>query len=317
MDVLLEKLRQILTAQILDISGTKFSIASIAILLGLIILTLFMSKLISETVRRSLLIKLRVNRGPQEAITASIKYSLATISSIIILQTAGINLSSLAVIAGVVGIGVGFGLQNLATNFISGVVLLFEQTLKVGDYIEIGKLKGTIEKISIRSTIVRTNDDVFVVVPNHRLIENDTLNWSYKDHTCRIHIPISVAYDTDLLLLTESLLTAARHEPRVLSTPTPEVQLINLEGSYNLELLVWIDSASDNSPIRSSLNFRIAYAIKEKGIKMAITARELSFSDPEVSKSIHHLFDLELQQKPKKIETLTSSNSDIAVLIDL
>lgn len=156
MDVLLEKLRQILTAQILDITGTKFSIASIAILLGLIILTLFMSKLISETVRRSLLIKLRVNRGPQEAITASIKYSLATISSIIILQTAGINLSSLAVIAGVVGIGVGFGLQNLATNFISGVVLLFEQTLKVGDYIEIGKLKGTIEKISIRSTIVRT-----------------------------------------------------------------------------------------------------------------------------------------------------------------
>jgi small-conductance mechanosensitive channel/CRP-like cAMP-binding protein len=316
MDVLLEKLRQILTAQILDITGTKFSIASIAILLGLIILTLFMSKLISETVRLSLLIKLRVNRGPQEAITASIKYSLATISSIIILQTAGINLSSLAVIAGVVGIGVGFGLQNLATNFISGVVLLFEQTLKVGDYIEIGKLKGTIEKISIRSTIVRTNDDVFVVVPNHRLIENDTLNWSYKDHTCRIHIPISVAYDTDLLLLTESLLTAARHEPRVLSTPTPEVQLINLEGSYNLELLVWIDSASDNSPIRSSLNFRIAYAIKEKGIKMAITARELSFSDPEVSKSIHHLFDLELQQKPKKNETLTSSNSDISISIN-
>lgn len=222
MDVLLEKLRQILTAQILDITGTKFSIASIAILLGLIILTLFMSKLISETVRRSLLIKLRVNRGPQEAITASIKYSLATISSIIILQTAGINLSSLAVIAGVVGIGVGFGLQNLATNFISGVVLLFEQTLKVGDYIEIGKLKGTIEKISIRSTIVRTNDDVFVVVPNHRLIENDTLNWSYKDHTCRIHIPISVAYDTDLLLLTESLLTAARHEPRVTEWRTKE-----------------------------------------------------------------------------------------------
>ena len=173
MDVLLTKLYEIFTAQILDVGGTKFSIATIASLLGLIILAFFVSKLISETIRRSLLNRLRINRGLQEAITVFIKYLLITLSSVIILQTAGINLSSLAVIAGVVGIGLGFGLQNIASNFISGLVLLFEQTIKVGDYIEIGELKGTIEKISIRSTIIRTEDDLFVIVPNQRFIENN------------------------------------------------------------------------------------------------------------------------------------------------
>jgi len=129
-----------------SVGGTKFSIASIATVIGLILLTFFLSKFISELIRRSLLTRLRINRGLQEAITIFIKCVLITLSSVIILQTAGINLSSLAVIAGVVGIGIGFGLQNLASNFISGLVLLFEQTLKVGDYIEIGELKGTIEK---------------------------------------------------------------------------------------------------------------------------------------------------------------------------
>ena len=119
MDVLLTKLYEIFTAQILDVGGTKFSIATIASLLGLIILAFFVSKLISETIRRSLLNRLRINRGLQEAITVFIKYLLITLSSVIILQTAGINLSSLAVIAGVVGIGLGFGLQNIASNFIS------------------------------------------------------------------------------------------------------------------------------------------------------------------------------------------------------
>lgn len=282
MEVVATKLQEIFTAQILDIGGTKFSIATIASLLGLIVLSFFISKIISELIRRSLLTRLRVNRGLQEAITVFIKYLLITLSSVIILQTAGINLSSLAVIAGVIGIGVGFGLQNIASNFISGLVLLFEQTLKVGDYIEIGELKGTIEKISIRSTILRTDDDVFVIVPNQRFLENNTVNWSYAGHTCRIHIPISVAQDTDLLVLTEALLTAARHEPRVLSNPPPEVWFKKFGGdSLDFDLLVWIDEPDANEPIRSSLNFRIAYEIRERGIVVPFPTREIIFRNPQ------------------------------------
>jgi len=286
MDFLLTKLYEIFTVQILDIGGTKFSIATIISLLGLIVLAFFVSRIISEIIRRSLLSKLRINRGLQEAITVFIKYVLITLSSVIILQTAGIDLSSLAVVAGVVGIGIGFGLQNIASNFISGLVLLFEQTIKIGDYIEIGELKGTIEKISIRSTIIRTEDDLFVIVPNQRFIENNTVNWSYAGHTCRIHIPVSVAYDTDLLVLTESLLTAARHEPRVLSSPPPEVwfQAFGRE-SLEFELLVWIDPDA-NEPIRSSINFRIAYEFRSKGIRIPFPTRELILNNPEVMQQI-------------------------------
>ncbi|NMF59313.1 cyclic nucleotide-binding domain-containing protein [Pseudanabaena yagii] len=282
MDVWLAKFYDIFTAQILDIGGTKFSIASISLLLGLLILAFFLSKLISETIRRAFLSRFRINRGLQEAITVFIKYFLITLSCTIILQTAGVNLSSLAVVAGVIGIGIGFGLQNLSSNFISGVVLLFEQTLKVGDYIEIGELKGVIEKISIRSTILRTDDDLFVIVPNQRLIEHNTVNWSYRGHTCRIHIPITVAPDTDLLVLTEALLTAARHEPYVLQNPSSEVRFQKFNrDALEFELLVWINDPNENETIRSSLNFRIAYEFKERGIKVPLPTRDIILRNPE------------------------------------
>ncbi len=321
MDVLLTKLYEIFTTQILDIGGTKFSIAMIVSVIGLIFLAFFVSKIVSELIRRSLLIKLRINRGLQEAITVFIRYFLVTLSLVIILQTAGINLSSLTVIAGVVGIGIGFGLQNLASNFISGLVLLFEQTLKVGDYIEIGQLKGTIEKISIRSTILRTDDDLYVIVPNQRFIENNTVNWSYEGHTCRIHIPVSVAYNTDLLSLTEALLTAARHEPRVLSTPPPEVWFRGFgKDALDFELLVWIDEPDANEPIRSSLNFRIAYEIREKSIQLPFPTRELIFNNPESIRQILHPPSPENHQnqpnKPVSNQTNSSSLNVDALNID-
>jgi potassium efflux system protein len=287
MEVLTTKLYEIFTKQMLDVGGTKLSIAEIAYLVALVVIAFFVSKIFSELVRRTVLNRLRLNRGLQEAITVFIRYLLLVISSAIILQTAGINLSTLAVFAGVIGIGLGFGLQNLASNFISGLVLLFEQTLKVGDYIEIGELKGTIEKIDIRSTILRTDDDLFVIVPNQRFIDNNTVNWSYEGHTCRIRIPVNVAQDTDLLVLSEALLTVARHEPRVLSTPPPEVQFKSFGNeSLNFELLVWINEPEANEPIRSSLNFRIAYEIRDRGIKIPFPTREIVFRDSEAIEKI-------------------------------
>ncbi|MDX2253937.1 MAG: mechanosensitive ion channel [Pseudanabaenaceae cyanobacterium bins.39] len=283
MEPLLRQLSEIFNTQVLDIGGTKFSLATILTLTATLFLAFFISKLVSEIIQRVLLEKLKINRGLQAAVTVFIRYFLITLSSVIILQTAGINLSSLAVLAGVIGIGIGFGLQNIASNFISGLVLLFEQTIKVGDYIEIGQLKGTIEKISIRSTILRTDDALYVIVPNQRFLENDTVNWSYEGHTCRIHIPVSVAYDTDLLVLTEALLTAARHEPRVLADPSPEVWF-NKFGDHSLdfELLVWIDEPDANEPIRSALNFRIAYELRQRNIVVPYPIRELIFQNPEV-----------------------------------
>jgi potassium efflux system protein len=265
---------QIFTAPLFDIGGTQFSLASIASIIALIITVIFASIIISEVARRTILA--RLNRGLQEVIAVSIQYISIILGIIIVLQGAGINLSSLTVVAGVLGIGIGLGLQNLASNFFSGLVLLFEQTIKVGDYIELGQLKGTIEKITIRSTIVRTEDNVFVIVPNQKFMDNDTINWSYGGKTCRIHIPITVDYNTDLLELTEALFAAARSEPRVLSEPVPDVWFDSFgENGLNFQLLVWIDEPDDNEVIRSSLNFRIAHELKRRNIKVPFPQRDI------------------------------------------
>jgi len=274
MEKILEYLVQIFTSPLFDVGGTQFSLASISSIIALIIAVIFASIIFSELARRTLLS--RLNRGLQEVIAVSLQYISIIFGVIIVLQGAGINLSSLTVVAGVLGIGIGLGLQNLASNFFSGLILLFEQTVKVGDYIELGQLKGTIEKITIRSTIVRTEDDVFVIVPNQKFMENDTINWSYGGKTCRIHVPITVDYSTDLLDLTEALFAAARSEPRVLSEPAPDVWFDSFgESGLNFQLLIWIDEPDDNEVIRSSLNFRIAHELKLRKIKVPFAQRDI------------------------------------------
>ena len=152
----------------------------------------------------------------------------------------------------------GFGLQNLASNFISGVTLLIEQPIRVGDFIEIDKLLGTVENISIRSTTVRTLDGVFVIVPNIRFVENNIINWSYRDPRCRLHVSIGVAQGSDTLLVTEALLAAARKDPKVLTDPPPRVWFKGFSESAMLfELLVWTNQPTESEPIKSALYFGI------------------------------------------------------------
>ena len=196
--------------------------------------------LISRLISKTILSRFKIDRGTKEAISSVIGYLIAGIGFVIVLTSAGIDLSSLTVVAGVLGIGIGLGFQNIASNFISGITLLFEQPLKVGDLVEVDDLKGIVEKISIRSTVVRTLDNVFVIVPNQKFIENNIVNWSYRDVKCRVHVPVGVAYGTDTTLVTEALLAAARRHPRVLEQPIPKVWFKEFgDSSLNFELLVW------------------------------------------------------------------------------
>ncbi|MGQ9865227.1 MAG: mechanosensitive ion channel domain-containing protein [Pseudanabaenaceae cyanobacterium] len=240
-------------------------IATGLVLVGTWLGARFLRGLVSRSLHRAL----SLERGPREAI-ASICYYLAwTIGSITALQTAGIDLSSLTVFAGVVGIGLGLGVQNLASNFVSGLVLLFEQTIRVGDYIELEGVAGTVEKISIRSTLVRTVDDTFVIVPNQYLIQHQTINWSYGSHQVRVHVEVGVAYGTDPLVLTEALLAAARSDPRVLLFPEPQVWLADFgDNSLNFRLLFWIDRPREAQPIRSALRFQIEREFRQRGIEI-------------------------------------------------
>jgi len=256
--------------------GEIFSFASITQLSIQSLAVIIIAGTIKELLKQRILPKFGLEIGVRESLSAITSYIITIVGFLIVLQTTGINLSSLAVFAGALGIGFGIGLQNLASNFISGLTLLFEQPIKVGDYIEVDKLAGTVEKIAIRSTTIRTVNGVFVIVPNSRFLDNNVVNWSYCDPKCRIVVGVQVAEESDSLTVTEALLTAARQESRVLSSPTPEVYFKgNKKDTLRFELLVWILNPVDMDSIKSALRFLIEAELRDRAINTRASAREI------------------------------------------
>ena len=271
-----------MTTPIFYIGDAHLSISAIVKMIVLAIFALIIAKIISEGLKRSLLVRMGLDRGSREAISTIVSYILATLGCIIVLQGAGINLTSLTVLAGVVGIGFGFGLQNLASNFISGLTLLFEHQIRVGDFIEIDNLLGTVETISIRSTIIKTIDGLFVIIPNIKFVETNIINWSYRDPRCRLHIPVGVAYGSDPVIVTEALLIAARMESNVLSHPSPKVWFRGFgDNALNFELLVWIDQPQESDAIKSAVNFLIDYEFRNRNIEIPFPQRDLWLRNPK------------------------------------
>jgi potassium-dependent mechanosensitive channel len=258
---------KLFTTPLFHLGSSPISIEVVFKLVLLVILVFMVSHLIGRAIGRWFLMRMGLDRGSREAITSVIRYAIAALGLIVVLHELGIDLSSLAVIAGVVGLGVGIGLQNLSSNFISGLTLLFERPVKVGDFIAVDELLGTVEKISFRSTIIRSLDGVFAIVPNSHFVDRKVVNWSYCDPRCRLHVPIGVAHGSDPLLVTEALIAVAHLEPGVLRNPSPKVWFKSFgENSLDFELLVWIDSPPDKELIQSGLNFRIEYEFRKRGI---------------------------------------------------
>jgi potassium-dependent mechanosensitive channel len=281
-DRFFENLWGILTTPLFYLGDAHLSISAIVKLILLAIFAFIVARLLSEGIKRSLLVRMGLDLGSREAISTIISYILATFGFIFVLQGAGINLTSLTVLAGVVGIGFGFGLQNLASNFISGLTLLFEHQIRVGDFIEIDSLLGTVENISIRSTIIKTIDGLFVIIPNIRFVETNIINWSYRDSRSRLRIPVGVAYGTDPVLVTEALLVAARMESNVLSHPSPKVWFRGFgDHALNFELLVWIDQPQESDAIKSAVNFLIDYELRKRSIEIPFPQQDLWLRNPQ------------------------------------
>jgi potassium-dependent mechanosensitive channel len=309
------RLSEPLNTPLIVAGKNQFSLAGIIFLIGLLLTVFFSSRALSEWINRRLLMSLGFDTGTRETIAALIGYVLAGLGFVIVLQTAGIDLSSLAVLAGVLGIGLGFGFQNLVSNFVSGLTLLFERPIQVGDFVEVSGLLGTVEKIAIRSTTVRTLDGIFVIVPNNRFVENNIINWSYRDPQSRIHIPIGVAYGTSSVLVTEILLNAARSEPRVLSYPAPKVWLKDFgDSALKFELLVWIDKPQDVEVIKSALNFLIEQELRQRHIEIPVPQRDLKIRNlNELISSIRQ----EPQKPLEEIQTkpVAATMSDLSTLL--
>jgi len=250
----------------------------------IISLSIKFSNLLSRFLLHRVYKKYEIDTGTQYTFNRLSHYAIIVISILIALPAIGFDLSALTVLSGAAGIGIGFGLQNIASNFISGLIILFERPIKVGDRIMLGNLHCDVESISIRSTIVRTRNNEHIIIPNSQFIENQVINWSYGDPKVRQEILIGVAYGSDVHLLEKLLLQVAREHPDVLDDPPPRVDFLNFgESSLDFRLLYWIPHPVIRTRVKSALNYRINDLLQEHNIEIPFPQRDLHLRSIDAS----------------------------------
>lgn len=221
----------------------------------------------------------RIERGTREAIVTIIGYVGVTVSVLIALSVAGVQFTNLAIIAGALSVGIGFGLQNIVNNFVSGLILLFERPVKTGDWILVGNTEGYVKRIRIRSTLIQTFDRADVIVPNSELISGQVTNWMLYDTRGRIKVPIGVAYGSDTKLVHDLLQKIADEHPRVItdaSAPSPKVLFMGFgDSSLNFELRAFVQNIDERLQIVSDINYAIDAAFREHGIEIPFPQRDL------------------------------------------
>lgn len=257
--------------------GISLSLTQIFLLIGLLMLVFWISSQTKRFLFDRFLAHSGLDRSLQHAISQVLGNVVLVIGVFIVLENTGINLGALTVFAGAVGVGVGFGLQNIASNFISGLVILAERPITIGDRVEVAGIVGQVQKIRARSTVVITNDNIAMIVPNTKFIDSPVTNWTYGDPRVRFRLPISVAYGSDVQKVRGVLMAAGREHPATLKDPEPTVFLDKFgESSIDFELVVWSNEMSSRPrSFRSDLNFLIEKHLREAGIKIPYPQRDL------------------------------------------
>lgn len=270
-------------AKIIRLGNVDVTLFLIIVAILIISLASRLSKISTTVILPGLYNRYNLDKGMRFTLDRIIHYSIMIIAVVMSLTTVGINLSALTVFAGIISVGIGFGLQNITSNFISGIILLFERPIKVGDRVIIEDITGDVEKINMRATIIKTVHNEHIIVPNSYFLQEKVINRSFGDPRIRIVVPIGVAYGTDVEKVRDLLLEAAREEhlvsPVVLMTPEPFVNFAGFgDSSLNFELLVWIDDPNKLVLIKSNLNFRINRIFNEQAIEIPYPQMDLHIS---------------------------------------
>jgi small-conductance mechanosensitive channel len=272
----LELLKKSLDIKLFSIGETPINLWTLLYLLVLVVLLFYISRKVKKWTDR-FLARSHMDLGARMAIAALIRYFVIAVGIVIILQTAGINLTTLHILAGTVGIGVGFGLQNVASNFVSGLIILFERPITIGDRIEVGNVEGDVLAINARSTTVVTNDNIAIIIPNSKFVTENVVNWSLTGQDVRFRVPVSVAYGSDLQNVVKVLEEIARENPDVLDDPPPVVRFLGCgDSALNLELRVWSTTLTHRKAVLvSTLNFAIDKKFREHGIEIPFPQRDI------------------------------------------
>ncbi len=270
---------EFLRDKIYTIDGNKIRLLSILTSIAIIIGSYIIAYILSHLIRREFRKNKTVNKSFIKTVTRFIKYIILIIGFFIAFQVLGVNLSSLAFLAGVIGLGIGFGMQNIISNFISGIIILFEKPIKEGEYVDVAGYDGIVSDIRARSTTITTRDNISIIVPNSNFITSNVINWSHRDPKIRLHIPLGIEETASKLDLAKKvLLEIAEENPEVLKKPEPSVWFVNIGvSSFNLELIVWISSPIRRHFIISDINFEIAKKFAEYDIDLTYPWTNIAF----------------------------------------
>lgn len=257
--------------------ATRVTLWSVTYVLVLVWLLFWFTQRVQRWVIDGPVLRQRLDVNRRQVAGTLTRYAMLVVGLLVIVQTAGIDLTTFNVLAGAVGIGIGFGLQNIISNFVAGLIIMFERPIKIGDRVVVGATEGNVVAIGARSTTVLDNDNVTVIVPNSRFITDEVVNWSHNDNKVRFRIPVTVAYGSDARLVARLLLEVAQSDADVLQEPEPAVRFLGFgDDGIELELRAWSSNLLDRKGrLISQLNFAIYERFNAEGIEFPFPQRDL------------------------------------------
>ncbi len=276
-----EALNGILQYQLFVVNQTPITVVSLGMFLAIVVIFFVISKVIKDLLTRRLLAHLHLSMGMSYTLLRLTQYTLWLIGGFVAFQFVGIDLSGVAVVFGFLYVGIGFCLQNLTSNIISGLILLFEQHIQVGDRVTVGDIEGNVVEINIRSTTIRSLNNIAIIVPNSEFIQATVINWSHGDPKTRLEIDVGVSYDSDLDLVIQSLKEVANEHPLLLKDPEPNVWLLSFgDSAWNMQLLVWVDSPKIRRQVTSDINCAIVKKFRDHNIEIPFPQRDIHMRTP-------------------------------------
>jgi small-conductance mechanosensitive channel len=270
-----DAMRSILDAS-LKVGEIEISLGDMFAFILTIVLAFGLSRLIRFFLEEEAFPRMRLRRGVGNAIATLLQYTVLLLGFALALSAAGMDFTRVALFAGAFSVGIGFGLQTVVNNFVSGLILLFERPIQIGDMVEVGTLRGEVRRIGARSSTIRTFDGAEVIVPNANLITEPVVNWTLSDRRRRLDLEVGVAYGTDPETVLELLQGVAEAHPAVLETPKAEALFLEFgDSALNFRLRAWIPRFEEGFTIRSQLSVAINAALRDAGIQIPFPQRDL------------------------------------------
>ncbi|MDX1592118.1 MAG: mechanosensitive ion channel [Balneolaceae bacterium] len=269
-------IQDFLNLRLFSLKETPVTIMSLLIFLVFLIISLFLGSFTRKFLRGKFLDKFDIDSGLKYTLSRVAQYIVVIIGLLISFQFVGIDLTSLAVVFGLLSVGIGFGLQNVTANFISGLIIMFERPISVGDRVEVDGIEGDVIEISIRSTKIRTNNNISIIVPNSKFVENNVVNYSHGDPSFRLDVEVGVSYASDLDTILKAMNEIADEHPNVMENPEHEVHLVEFgDSSWNMQLRLWIANVKDRYVFRNEIHQAIVRKFEEYEIEIPFPQRDI------------------------------------------